>query len=453
LRGIHLAKATACLLLLGFVCPGGDSLRAAEQGQSDALVQMIVELVNDSDRDMQALGLQQVREEAAGEAATKTFAALLPKLPPDAQAGLLEALGDRKDAAARPAVLEMLASSEEAVRAAALRALGALGTAAEVPLLAGKLDSGSELEKKAARQSLIRLRPADANRAIVAALGEGKPNVRVQLLDVLATRNAKEALPSVLAGVKDPERSVRLAALGALRFMADEKNTAEIVKIVKATTDDGERRKAALALLAVCSRSRQKCTEALVAGLAGADVPSRIVLLRGLGRAGGAASLEAVVGCLNSEDQPVCDEAVRMLSIWPDKNAVPHLLKIASTSQSLRHQVLAIRGLVRLASPEKDKPADLKMLSDVISLAKRPQEKCLVLGVLGGIPTPPSLALVTPALDEAALAEEAALAAVMIAEKIQDGNKDEIRAAMEKVLKSAKGRQIRQRAQKILESL
>ena len=105
-------------------------------------MQMIVELVSDSDPDMRALGLQQVREEAPGEAATKRFTSLLSELPPDAQAGLLEALGDRKDAAARPAVLEMLDSQEEAVRAAALGALGALGAASDVPILAGKIASG-----------------------------------------------------------------------------------------------------------------------------------------------------------------------------------------------------------------------------------------------------------------------------------------------------------------------
>ena len=88
---------------------------------------------------MRAVGLQQVREQAKGPAATKRFAALLPKLPPDAQAGLLDALGDRGDKAARPALLDMLKSRDEPVRAAALRALGSLGEPDDVPLLAQSL--------------------------------------------------------------------------------------------------------------------------------------------------------------------------------------------------------------------------------------------------------------------------------------------------------------------------
>ena len=94
----------ACLWSIGLVCLLVGDTRAADEAPDEALLQMIVELVSDSDRDMRALGLQRVREEAPGEAATKRFVELLPKLPPDAQAGLLEALGERGDAVARPTV-------------------------------------------------------------------------------------------------------------------------------------------------------------------------------------------------------------------------------------------------------------------------------------------------------------------------------------------------------------
>ena len=72
----------------------------AEEADSD-LLQMVVDLVGDADRDMRALGFQQVREEVPGEAATQKFAALLPQLNAESQVGMLEALGDRGDRAAR----------------------------------------------------------------------------------------------------------------------------------------------------------------------------------------------------------------------------------------------------------------------------------------------------------------------------------------------------------------
>jgi len=450
LTRIYRAKAVTCLLFFGMVFLFGGALWAADEEPNAALIQMIADLVGEKDRDMRALGLQQVREEVPGAAATKKFAALLPKLPPEGQAGLLEALADRGDTAALSAVLIALKSQEQAVRAAALRALGPLGSASEVPLLAGKVVADLAPERDAAKASLVRLRGEGVNAAILAAMTKGKPGVRAELLGVLAARNAKETLPKVLQSARDAEPSVRLAALGALRYLADENNTAAIVKLLKAAQADAERRKAKLTLLTVCSRGREKCADAIIAGMSDAGVPARITLLDGLARCGGSKSLSTVVARLRDEDLAVRDQAVRMLAIWSDPAVSPHLLALAKTKGSLRHQVLAIRGLVRLASPRKDKPADLKMLAEAMNLAKRPQEKRLVLGVLGGVATPPSLALVAPALDDPELVQEAALAAVMIAEKMEGGNKGEMRAVIQNVLKRAKRQQVRDRAKKIL---
>jgi HEAT repeat protein len=451
---IHHAKAIVAWLLVGLGCLAAHDARAQEE-PNEELVQMVVELVSDADRDMRALGLQQIREEIPGEAATKSFVELLSKLPSDGQAELLEALGDRGDAAAKPAVLDMLQSDQEAVRAAALRALGALGGGPDVPMLAGKTAADSDLEKDAARQALIRLRGDGVNEALVSALSEGGPDVRVELLGVLAARNAKEALPTVMESANASELPVRLAALDALRYLADENDAATVVGIVKSAGDEAQRRKAELVLLAVCTRGGEACTDTIVAGLADADGPARIVLVHGLARAGGAKALEAIAARLEDEDddEAVRDEAVRMLSIWPDPAVAPKLVEIAKASDGLRHQVLAIRGLVRLASPQGEKPADVKLLVDALGLAKRPEEKRLVLGAAGGIATAQSLAIVTPLLEDPALAEDAGLAVVLIAEKMEDMDQDTLRSALEKAGSVVKNPQLLERARKALESL
>ncbi len=443
----------ASLWLIGLACLVVGDARAADEEPDDDLLQMIVELVSDSDRDMRALGLQQVREEAPGEAATKRFVELLAKLPPDGQTGLLEALGERGDAVARPVVLEMLENKEEAVRAAAVRALGGLGGAAEVPMLAAKAATGADAEKAAARQSLVQLRGDDVNGALVAALKDADANMRVELIGVLAARNAKETLSTVIESADDSDSAVRLAVLEALRYLADESHTEKIVNILKATKEDVERKQAELTLLVTCSRGREKCADAIVAGLGGSDVPTRIALVRALARAGGEKALEEIVARLKDEDGTVGDEAVRMISGWPDPAVASHLKELAGNVEDLRHHVLAIRGMVRLAAPQKDKPADLNMLGDAMKLASRSQEKRLVLGAVGSAATPEALALAVSSLDNSSLLEEAGLSAVTIAERIKEGSKDEIRAAMEKVTGSVKNQTTRDRAQKVLESL
>src|SRR5579864_3903561 len=142
-------------VLVWFVCGSLSILPAAmlpaADEKPDELLQLIVALLSDKDREFRAAGLDQIRTGAKGPRATKLFAAQLPKLDASAQVALLSALADRGDTAARPAVLELLASSAgEKVRAAAIAALGNLGEPADLPLLIKSLSDKSNAERAAA---------------------------------------------------------------------------------------------------------------------------------------------------------------------------------------------------------------------------------------------------------------------------------------------------------------
>ncbi len=439
-------SALSLTLLLGL----GGGLRAAEAPGGN-LVEMIVNLVGDKDRDMRALGLQQVRDEAKGPAATKQFVALLPKLPPESQAGLLDALGGRGDRAARPAVLPMLKSEDAAVQAAAIRALGPLGEAADVPLLTPWLTVGSA--KAAARESLARLSGPDVNTVIVTELKRAKPEARAELLGVLAARKARETLPVVLQSAGDDDAGVRLAALTALRWLAGEDQAPVLVKLLVAAKGDQEQWQAEQALLAVCGHAREACVEAILAGMADAGPSARAALLRALSRLRGGKALAAIVAATKDPQPEVSSEALRLLAWWPDASAIPPLLAIARQTESVRQNIVAVQALIRVASPLKDKPADADLLGEAMKLARRPQEKRLALGVLQNMATPAVLSQVTAAIDDPALGDSACLAAVMAAEKLTGLDAGQRRAALEKVVAKAKDPQLRHRAEKALESL
>lgn len=447
-RNIIAFASTLCLL-----AALGASVRTPAQPADEDLLQMVAELLSSPDRDTRGLGLQQVREGLPGEAITRRFAELLPKLAPQGQAALLDALSERGDRAARPVVLNAAASPDESVRIAALRALAALGEPADVMLLAEKAASGSDLEKEPARQSLARLRGEKITAAILDVMTKATPKVQTELLRALAARKATEAMPVVLRSGADPDRSVRLAALAAAKTLAGANDTAAIIQIQASAREEVERNAAEATLLAVCGRNGQACADALLAKLPNADVPTRLSLLRALAVIGGPRALEAITGCWGDSDPSVRDEAVRILSVWPEVAAAPHLLKIAKETDNPAHQILALRGMIRLASPEEERPANMEMLNEAWKLAKRPEEKRLALGALGGMSTPAALELALEALASPELREEAALAVVMIAEKLPAANANEVRSAMQKVLQCAQEPALRQRAEKIVKGL
>lgn len=437
-----------CLsLILGFV----RNLPAAEEPGNE-LVQMITNLVTDKDKDLRAVGLQQIREEAKGEKATEKFAALLPKLAPEMQAGLIDALGDRGDKAARPAIVDMLKSRDEQVRASAIKALGLLGERADVPVLAQFL-AAAGAEKAAARTGLANLRGKEVNAAVRAEIMTAKSAVRAELLGVLAARRATETIPAVLEAAEDSNADVRAAAFGALRLLAGQAQTAALVKLLKAAKESQEQWKAELALLAVCTRGKEACVEPILAGMKDAEAPAAAALLRALARCGGAKSLSAIVAATKDQRVVVRAEAVRVLASWPEVAAVPHLRIIAAQAEPTAQQGAAVEGMVRLASPVKDRPANMALLAEAMKLARRPQEKRLILGVLGGLPATESLALVQPALDDPVVADDAALAAVLIAENTVGTAPAQRRAALEKARDKAKDPEIRQRAEKALEGI
>jgi len=436
--------------IVGLAAGCWDARTCAAAAADEEAVDLILSLLGEEDRDMRALAFQQIREEVPGAAATKKFVAALPKLPPEVQAGLLEALGDRGDPVARPAIVAMLESKEPAVRASALKALGPLGTAEEVPLLARWAAEGSEAEKKAARQSLIRLRAEGMNKVIVAAIEKAPPAQRAALIAALAGRNATEALPAIIHHLQDDEGAVRLAAIGALRALAGPDEAVALVSAVCRAKEAAEQHAAELALLSLASRQREKIAGSVIEGLKTASPQAKASLLRVLARIGNAQALEAIVQCLKDQEQSVRDEAVRLLAVWPDPAVVPHLMALAANSDNLRDQVLVVRALVQLGGPPKGKPADLQLLAEALRLAKRPQEKRLVLGALGLADDPKALSLIAPLLDQDELVEEAALAAVQVAERIKQADKGEVRAVLERVVQKSKNAEVVQRAQKLL---
>ncbi|MBI4327890.1 MAG: HEAT repeat domain-containing protein [Chloroflexi bacterium] len=420
----------------------------AVQPADEDLLQMVAELLTSPDRDTRGLGLQQVREGLPGEAITRRLADLLPKLAPPGQAALLEALSERDDGAARPAVLKAVASPDETVRVAALHALSALGEPSDVVLLAEKAARGSAQEKQPARQSLARLRGQKITATILDAMTKAAPAVRVELLGALAARKATDAVPVLLRSAADPDRSVRLAALTAAKSLAGAKETAALIQLLGSTREEAERNAAEVALLAVCGRNGQACADTLLVKLASADVPTRLALLRALAVIGGPRALEAITGCWGDSDPSLRDETLRILSDWPESAAAPHLMKIARETDNPAHHILALRGVIRLASPVEERPANLEMLNEAWQLANRPEEKRLMLGALGGMATPAALEIALEALASPKLRDEAALAVVMIAEKLPAANTNEVLAAMQKVLQCAQEPSLRQRAER-----
>jgi len=408
------------------------------------------------DPEMQAIATSFVRDMKGG-AVAKAFVELLPKLKPPVQALVIAALADSGDPGARDAMLWGVKSEDAAVRAAALRGLAAVGTAEDVAMLVKTAAAGPDTDKGPAGESLARLGVKGADEALLKLLDGADVPTRSAIIRTLGVRRSAAALPAVLKAAADADEGVRIEALKALEALADEKQSAAIVKLLVDAKTPNERAAAERTAFTVLSKGKdaEARVEPLLAALGQAGTDAKCAILRVAGRLGGGKALAAVRAALKDADAAIQEAAIRALASWPDAAALPDLLELAKSAPKDNLKIIALRDYVRLVGlPNSRKPEEnLAMYKEAMALATRPDEKRLVLGGLREVKHIEALKMAAACLDDAALANEACVAVVEVAKAAGKADKEASKAALEKVLQTSKDKRLVNDAKNLINQL
>lgn len=412
--------------------------------------------LKDSNRRLRLAAAKLVCESGDAELLTAVLRTL-SSLPADAVAAFLNLVDDPS---ARPAALAAVEGDDEAVRVAAWGALGRIGDASCVALLLDMASGSQAVEQAAARHSLQRMRGVDVDAAVVRATEDGAPPRRAEAIRTLAARGAVSAVPVLLKTARDANDAVRNESLRALGALADRQSLPALVQLLTDAPSPEQIGVAEQALLAACQRIAEPelVAAAVSAGLPGPNVQVRCALLRVLARIPAAVSLAALRDARHDADTAVQDAAIRGLAEWPDARAIGDLPEIARTATNRPHQVLALRGLVRMAALQGDQaPAETAaLLGEALSLAPRPDERKLALAALADVPHVAALDLAVGCLGDELLQVEAAMAVVRIAKRIQSRDPQRAKAAVQKILEvctTPAARQLAESAWFVLDAL
>jgi HEAT repeat protein len=129
-----------------------------------------------------------------------------------------------------------------------------------------------------------------------------------------------------------------------------------------------------------------------------------------MGQSGNPQALAVLRGAMKEQDSSLKRAAILALTDWPDPTPIPDLFEVARTAAESAHQVLALRGALRLiglptaAGPPREM---VKLLAEAMSLARQPDEKRSVLSLLARFPTREALELAKASLDDPEVAAEA----------------------------------------------
>jgi len=412
--------------------------RGAILARQSAGVPLLLEQLKADDEDMFAMALRTSRE-LAGSDVTQSLLAELEHLPPARHVLVIGAIGDREDATALPAMRKLASAGPLEIRSAAIHVLGQLGDASAVEVLLEAVGSGEPALAQAAQASVMKLRGVAVDEAIVAKIDRVAPGARVILLDLVGQMAIPSAIPAVLRAADDSDEQVRLAAIKTLGRIAGLKEFAFLTDRLLATQSSPEKEAVQEALKVACLRmpDADACVGVILDCLAKAPIASKCFLVELLGSVGGARALKAVSAAAKDSDEELQDAATAVLGKWTSADAAPELLELAKTLPSNKLRIRTLRGYIRIAQQMPLPPEQkLEMCEEAFRAAQRDEERRLVLGVLGHIPTTEALSLVVPHLAQPGCAEEAATAALGIGEKIVETEPRVVADAMRQVLKS-----------------
>lgn len=359
---------------------------------------------------------------------TELLSEILPKLTPALQVALIEALGQRGENSAAPALIAQLRSTTAEVRLASINALSLVGGVSSVEPLARSAAGSKGVEQAAGRLALSQLPGTQVTGTLVQSLSSTEPAIQAEMARALGARGDTSAVPKLLALAKDGSAGARSASLQALGTLATPADLDSIVQLVGNSKDAAGRKEACEALNTACQRllTKQEALDLspLLRAIDNGPVEVQVALLPICGgfvdpqvRAVLKTKLTSQISELRmAAAQAVCDTV--------DPALLPELTQLAASAPEPALRNSAIAGLVRLWSQdEPGKPPLAERLASANSVIKsNPNEDQLrrIMAGLAEMPSSEALKLLEPSLDRSAVRNEAARAVAKIAGALPD---------------------------------
>jgi len=395
----------------------------------------------------------QTAQELTGTGVTKALTGGLNQLPADNQILVIQTLGKRGDAEALPALFTLARNGAKSVRIAAIKAMSEIGDAAAVPVLVEVInDSDSEISQ-AAQESLASVPGHQADQAVTEMINSRQVSQRLVALELVSRRRMTSSIPALLKAAADNDQKIRSSALrkvGELGSLNELPALLDLLIQFK-SSQDVEAVKRALSAICTKSDNPEKYTTRLTDLLGRVQPMQKVALLHVLGVIGGADSLDAVRAEVTNPNEVVREAAISALCSWKTADAAPHLLALAKDSPFSSRKTATLRGYINLIRDENlSTVKKLEMCREATGLIQRNEEKKLLLGVLGTVPSVEALSMAMTYMADPLVRNEACFSVVAISEKIVLQNPEAVTEAIGKVLEATKNRNVTRRAEQVL---
>ena len=399
---------------------------------------LIASFINDKNPKIRSAAAMGARLSPSDEP-VKALVKVLPELEPDTQIQVLGLIGDRKDISAINAVKETLSSNNPQVRLASIDTMSKLGDAASAQTLFNIAVTGAGSEKAAAHTGLVNMPGTNVEILLNDKSLSGDVPSRVEAITLIGEKQMDDSSANLFKIASENNSEISTTAFKALSEVADETSIPTIIDLISKTKDEDTQKSAVKTLKTILSKAKNKDAAAqfILDKLNNAEGQFKISLLTSLNSVGGPKALAIVTKETGSSDTTTKDQAIRTLCEWPDYEAAKTLLSIASNPESSpAHNILAIRGILRLIEENTSVPLDDRaaLCLSTYDSARRDLEKGQIISTMATLPT----TSISDKLFEIAkgndLKNEAGLALIQMATAMSRTNGQEAQALGQKIL-------------------
>ncbi len=380
-----------------------------------------------------------IAHEIPGKTTTEALRAQMERASLEQRVLLVTALGDRKDEVVLPTLLKATDSEHATLRIAATSALSHFQHKSVREKLLELACGPNAQIATAASKAIIRLDDPAMNAMLLKGLKEADTNTRTVLYDLIGHRHIAEGLNALLQGAEANELDERVAALKALGNVLPANQLGVLTKRLVAKSSPEELDATRVALLASCVRlgDAETCAKEIVSCLPKTTGAVQLQLYELLGLVGGPTALTAVTNAAKNPDPNVQDTITRVLGQWMTPDAAPLLLSIAKTHAEEKYRIRALRGYIRILR-QFDMPARqrIEMCSKAMPLAKRPNERSLMLDALLRVPSRTALSLALTQLEASEVQHRACEVALILSNQLAEQAPNAVMQAMQEVIAS-----------------
>lgn len=431
------------------------SLRGLAQIPGTKIMDILMDFLEGSDPRLQQVAARAI-ETVEGPEVIGAVASLIGKGNSKRRITLLGVLENQDHVESQRIVLPLLGDESEEVRIKAIEVLAEVGNEKGLAGLMKRLSTGTTGEKDAAVETLGRLKGQGISATLTSSLSSMGSLDKVLVLEILAQRGESIDLNPLFVPLQHLDRKVRKAAWKTLGILGQDKDLTQMAKELLRMTHSSDKKAAVRALFATAGRSDDTENAALkiITVMKKGSGPRMALLIQTLGKIGGSRAALAVEKMLANPNPELSKEALRAMSNWPDSTFRQRLKDITGKETDEGHKIIAFRGYLRAVDLWDGSPEEkLREYQSADNLAKRPEEKKLILAGLSKLPLPGAMDFAFEMMKRPGLESEGASAVISISESTIITNPAVSRKGLDTVLGLSLIPEIKSRATGVMEAL